>query len=140
DLGGQHRNRAFDVGFSWARGLPGPRQAGPVTFTADMPTVLWRAAEELEALAKSGRAHITGRVEDLRHRPGDTPRAKIVGRLEIMRGTILQRRTLWVVLSQEQNEQAIQAYRENLILDIEGRLTTSQRRLELLVDHFRVLP
>jgi hypothetical protein len=139
DLGGEQRERPFDIGFSWARGVPGQAPSAPVKFTGAMARILYRAGEDLEALAKSGRAQITGRVEELRQRPGEEPRAKIVGELRTQGNTLPDRHLLWVVLSPEQNDQAIEAYREGWALEIEGRLTNNRRALELIVQNFRVL-
>jgi hypothetical protein len=137
DLGGEHRNRAFDVGFTWARSAQEQLAAEPLRFTGDMAAILWRAGDELETLVKSRRARITGQVTHLRERLYGY-QARIEGQLSVEGGELSDRNGLWVALNDEQHEQAIQAYREHWELDIEGHLSTDYGGLELVIDTFRV--
>lgn len=143
DLGGQHRENPFDIGFTWARGEDGQEPTEPLHFRGGMAGILWRAGQELESLAKSGRARITGLVEDLRQREGEGPRVRVVGQLQtrVDRGgeSPTEHRSLWVLVSPTQYEEAYQAQRRRRAIDVEGELTTNNRRLELIVQSFRVL-
>jgi hypothetical protein len=103
-----------------------------------MVAVLGEAAAELEHLAKSGQAQITGQVETLNLTPGEPPRIKIVGELRAESQTIT-RRALWVVVSAREYDQAIEAQREGWRIEATGRLVTSQRRLEMEPSRFAVL-
>ena len=98
ELGGYGKDRPVEIGFAWARGLPGPEAAQPISFSGSMVSVLARAGSELEHLAKSGEAQITGQVETLNLTKGEEPRIRIVGELRAESQTI-RRRALWVVVS-----------------------------------------
>ena len=137
ELGG-HARAPMEIGFTWARGLPGPESSKPFSFTSSMVAVLGEAATELEHLAKSGEAQITGQVETLNLTPGEPPRIKIVGQLRAETQTIT-RRALWVVVSVHEYDQAIEAQREGWRIEAAGRLVTSQRRLEMQLSRFAVL-
>lgn len=139
DLGGARKRERFDIGFTWARASPVPERGEPVSFTARMASVLASAGQELEQLAKSGGARVTGQVETLYLRPGEQPRIKIAGDLQYQTGTLLPRRSLWVAVTMEEYGQAYEAQRQGLTLDIEGQLHTFQRRLELRPSRFEVL-
>jgi hypothetical protein len=138
DLGGVRRNQRFEIGFTWARGLPGQEMAGPASFTPSMVVVLENAGQELEHLAKSGQGRITGQVENLYLSPGEQPRIKVVGDLVYESGSHLPRRSLWVTVSMEQYDQAYDAQRQGWLIDVEGRLHTTQRRLEMHPSRFEV--
>jgi hypothetical protein len=137
DLGGSARDRPFEIGFAWARGLPAQEPNEPVAFSGPMASVLSRAADELERLAKSGHAQITGEVETLNMRAGEEPRIKVVG--EFRSGTREPyRRALWVIVSRGQYDQAIEAQRAGWWIDAEGRMVTVHRRRELRPERFDV--
>ncbi|MDQ2873880.1 MAG: hypothetical protein M3Y33_03310 [Actinomycetota bacterium] len=51
DLGGFSRDRPFEIGFTWARGLPGQESGVPIACTGRMSGILARAGDELERLA-----------------------------------------------------------------------------------------
>jgi hypothetical protein len=138
DLGGEQRNRAFEVGFTWARSAQEQLAAGPMRFTGEMAAILWRAGDELETLVKSRQARIKGQVKHLRERPYGY-QARIEGQLSVEGGELSDRNGLWVALNDEQHNQAIQAYREHWELDIEGHLSTEYGGLELVIGTFRVL-
>jgi len=138
ELGGQAKDRPVEIGFTWARGLPGPEAARPVFFTGAMLSVIAQAGTELEALAKSGEAQITGQVETLNLSPGEEPRIKVVGEVRAETQTIV-RRALWVIVSMNQYTQATEAQREGWPVQASGRLVTPQRRLEMRPRHFTVL-
>jgi hypothetical protein len=137
DLGGHAKNRPFEIGFTWARGLPGHEPTQPVSFTGPMARALARAGDELERLAKSGHARIIGMVETLNISPGEAPRIKIVGEFRGDGGAPVQR-SLWVVVSMTDYNRAIDAQRSGWSLDVEGRLVTANRRRELRPERFDV--
>jgi hypothetical protein len=139
DLGGHAKNRPFEIGFTWARGLPGHEQTGPVSFTGEMARALAQAGDDLERLAKSGHAQIIGQVETLNMSPGESPRIKIVGEFRADGGTPVQR-SLWVIVSMTDYNRAIEAQRAGRFLDVEGRLVTSNRRREMRPDRFDIRP
>jgi hypothetical protein len=137
DLGGYDRDRPFEIGFRWARGLPGAEPRQPSVFTGRMTGILFRAGEELERLAKSGHTRITGDVETLDMR-GEQRRIKLVGELR-SRGGEPFHRALWVIVSPGQYDRAIEAQRAGWRIDAEGRLVTVHRRREMRPDRFDVL-
>ncbi len=138
DLGGSRRNHPFEVGFTWAYGLPQQQTGGAISFSGTMAAVLTNAAQELEQLARTGQARITGYVENLYSRPGEQRRIKIVGDLQDQAGMRLARRSLWVTVTEDQYDQAFEAQRRGWSLDIEGQLGTAQRRLEMRPSRFDV--
>lgn len=140
DLGGEQRDRPFDIGFSWARSEPEDISPEPIRFTAEMPRLLWRAGEALEKLVKSSRASVAGRVRELRNRPHGY-QAKVEGEVQVAGGELAERDSLWVTLTTEQNELAILAYQdpEHVQLEIRGRLSTAHGGLELIAEEFRQL-
>ena len=137
DLGGHDRDRPFEIGFRWARGLPGAEPRQPSAFTGRMAGILFRAGDELEQLAKSGHTRITGEVETLNMR-GDERRIKVVGELR-SRGGESFHRALWVIVSPGQYDRATEAQRAGWRIDAEGRLVTVHRRREMRPDRFDVL-
>jgi hypothetical protein len=138
DLGGYSRDRPVEIGFTWARGLPSQVPTDPVAFTGSMVAVLSRAADELEQLARSGQAQITGQVETLNISPGQQPRIKVVGELRTAT-QVISRRAIWVAVSMGEYDQAIEAHRVGWRLEVAGTLVTSQRRLEMRPHRFAVL-
>lgn len=139
DLGGYSRDRPVEIGFSWARGRPSPQPDSPIAFTAAMVTVLARAGEDLERLAKSGQAQITGQVETLNLTPGEQPRIKIVGELRTEAQQPITRRALWVIVSRVQYDQAIAAQREGWRVQAEGEVITLHGRPEMRPASFAIL-
>jgi hypothetical protein len=139
DLGGFTRNRPFEVGFTWARGLPHRDSGEPIAFTGRMASILARAGDELERLAKSGHARIIGTVETLNRRAGEEPRIKVVGEFVSDNHEPYQR-ALWVIVSNSQYDQAIEAQRVGRQIEVEGRLVTANRRRELRPQSFAALP
>jgi len=138
DLGGEYRNKPFEIGFSWARGKPG-QQPAEVKFTSAMSSVLFRASNELISLARSGMATITGRITDLHAEDYLPSRIKIWGDLQAPESaSLLPQRSLWVVLNDADYRRAIEAHRDVLTVEATGQLTTSNRRLELRARTFEV--
>ncbi len=146
DLGGENRDKPFEMGFSWARGKPG-QQPTEVKFTSAMSSVLFRASNELTSLARSGTATITGRITDLHAEDYLPSRIKIWGDLQAPESaSLLPQRSIWVLLSDADYRRAVEAHQEDLrasrdVLTVRatGRLTTSNRRLELRASTFEVL-
>lgn len=140
DLGGEGRDRPFDIGFGWARSEPEDISSEPIRFTAEMPQLLWRAGETLEKMVKSSRASVTGRVRELRNRP-HAYQAKVEGEVQVAGGELAERDSLWVTLTPEQNERALLAYQdpEHVQLEVRGRLSTEHSGLELIAEEFREL-
>jgi hypothetical protein len=140
DLGGESRDRPFDIGFTWARSEPADVPPEPLRFTAEMPRLLWRAGEALEKLVKSRRASVTGRVRELRNRP-HAYQAKVEGEIHVTGGELSERDSLWVTLTPEQNQLALSAYQdpEHVQLEVRGRLSTAHGGLELIAEEFREL-
>lgn len=137
DLGGYSKDRPFEIGFSWARGLPGQEPSEPIAFTRPMAGILSRAADELERLAKSGHAQIIGEVETLNMRAGEEPRIKVVGEFR-SDGREPYQRALWVIVSRSQYDQAIEAQRAGWWIDAEGRMVTAHRRREMRPERFDI--
>jgi hypothetical protein len=138
DLGGQHKDSRFEIGFFWARGIPGQEPTDEVAFSSAMPAVLARAGDELAALARGRTAEITGQITDLHDRRGEQPRIKVAGQLAVHGQTAFPRRSIWIVLSRSDYETAIDAHRNEQTVEISGRLSSSARRLELHATAFRV--
>ena len=137
DLGGSSKDRPFEIGFAWARGLPAQEPGEPIAFTGPMAAILSRAGDELERLAKSGHARIIGEVETLNMRAGEEPRIKIVGEF-LSDAREPYRRALWVIVSRGQYDQAIEAQRVGSRIDAEGRMVTVHRRRELQPERFEI--
>jgi hypothetical protein len=133
ELGGEGRDHPFEIGFSWARGVPGQEPTPDVEFTGAMPPVLMRAGNELAELARKGPARITGRitaVNDEQAARGEPPRVKIQGELRKLgpqaQARALPHRPIWVVLEGPDFRAALE-------------VTPNLRRLELKASSFRVL-
>lgn len=139
DLGGEQRNQPFEIGFSWARGVPGQPPPQEVRFTGTMPWILAKAADELIALARSGTARITGTITDLHDERNEPSRIKVKGDLRASGQENFPRRPIWVVLSPTDYQAAIEAHRLGQHVEAEGNLATTARRLELRATSFRVL-
>ena len=137
DLGGSARDKPFEIGFSWARGLPSQESTEPIAFTGPMPAVLSRAADELERMAKSGHARIVGKVEILSMRDGEEPRIKLIGDFWAD-GREAYQRALWVIVSRSQYDEAIEAQRAGWLIDAEGRMITAKRRREMRPARFEI--
>jgi hypothetical protein len=139
DLGGQDKDRHFEIGFAWARALPSQELVKEVAFTDAMPGVLVKAGEELAALAKAGDAQITGLIEDLHNSRDEQPRIKVAGELRKADGSLLPRRAVWVVVSAADYDESMEAHRRDRTVQASGRLSTRRRRLELHATTFRIL-
>jgi hypothetical protein len=139
DLGGEKRDRPFEIGFSWARGVPGQDPVPEISFTDAMPAVLSRAGEELEALARQGTASISGIITDLHDEPGDPARIKIRGDLRTPGQGRFPRRAIWIALSRDDYDTAIEAHQRGRYVQVTGELTTTGR-LELTAHSFEVVP
>lgn len=139
DLGGEKRDRPFEIGFSWARGVPGQEPVPEIAFTGAMSSILSRASEELEALARQGTASISGLITDLHDEPGDPARIKIKGDLRTPGQGRFPRRAIWIALSRDDYNKAIEAHRLVRYVQATGELSTTGR-LELMAHSFEVLP
>lgn len=139
ELGGEKKDRRFEIGFTWARGLQWEGSPGEVKFTDAMPRVLAQAGEELTALARAGTAQITGLVTDLHDQQREPSRVKVLGELRMQGAATLSRRSVWVVLSPAEYDEAFRAQRREQPVQASGQLSTSGRRLELIAANFRVL-
>jgi hypothetical protein len=137
DLGGHSRDKPFEIGFSWARGLPSADSEEPIAFTGIMAGVLSQAGDELEQLAKSGDAHIIGKVETLNLRAGKEPRIRVVGEFRSDDRDPYQR-ALWVIVSRTQYDQAIEAQRAGWLIDAEGRMVTVNHSREMRPERFDI--
>lgn len=139
DLGGERRDRPFEIGFSWARGVAGEDPVPEIAFTGAMPAILSRASEELEALARQGTASIAGIITDLHDESGDPARIKIRGDLRTPGQGRFPRRAIWIALSRDDYDKAIEAHQRGRYVQATGELTTTGR-LELTAHSFEVLP
>lgn len=140
DLGGENRDQPFEIGFSWARGEPGQQPVPEIKFTDGMASILYRAGKELASLARSGTATITGKITDLHAEEYLPSRIKIWGDLLAPdSASLLPQRSLWVALTDSDYRSGIEAHRDKLTVRATGRLTTSNRRLELRASTFEVL-
>ncbi len=138
DLGGEQRDLPFEVGFSWARGMPGPEPVPEIEFTKAMPSILVRAGDELEALARDGIARIVEVITDLHDEGIEPSRIKIRGELQAPGQARFPRRSIWVTLSDADYSAAIEAYRRRQQVAAVGTFATTGR-LELQADSFQVL-
>jgi hypothetical protein len=138
DLGGEGRDRPFEIGFSWGRGVAGADPVPEMAFTGVMPAVLSRAASELEALARQGTASITGLITDLHDDPVDWPRIKVKGDLRTPGQGRFPRRSIWIALSRPDYDAAIVAHQRRRLVRATGELTRTGR-LELTGHSFEVL-
>jgi hypothetical protein len=138
ELGGEGRNLPFEIGFSWARGVPGQGSAQEVRFTSAMPGILARAGNELAMLARTGTARIRGLITDLHDERNEPARIKVRGELSAEGAARLPHRSVWVVLNEAQYQEAIEAHRGVRQVEAEGQFTTTLRRLELVATAFRV--
>lgn len=142
DLGGDDKNRPFEIGFGWARDLPADASELAelrFAFTAAMPAIFEQAGEELAALARSGTAQITGRVMELQEQPGGRHRVQVQGQLRVETENRIRRRAIWVVVDSEQHETAIAAYRNQNVVEVTGRLSTERGSLELLATNLSLV-
>lgn len=139
DLGGEKRDRPFEIGFTWARDLPGQDPGPEISFTEAMPAILSRASDELEALARQGTASIAGLITDLHDEPGDPARIKIRGDLRTPGQGRFPRRAIWIALNRDDYDKAIEAHQRGRYVRVTGELTTTGR-LELTAHSFEVLP
>jgi hypothetical protein len=64
DLGGQRRDKPFEIGFTWARGIRVNEPTEEITFTSSMPAMFARAGDELAALARGRTARIIGTITE----------------------------------------------------------------------------
>jgi hypothetical protein len=78
-------------------------------------------------------------VTDLHDQQGEPSRVKVLGELRMQGATTLSRRSVWVVLSRAEYDEAFRAQRRDKPVQASGQLTTSGRRLELIAANFRVL-
>lgn len=139
DLGGDRRNLPFEIGFSWARGLPGQEPQSEITFTSAMPAILSRAGDELEALGKVGAARITGIITDLHDQRNEQPRIRVHGDLQSPGQSKFPRRAIWVLLNAGDYDRAIEAHRLSRAVSAQGHLRPSGHRLDLRADAFQVM-
>lgn len=137
DLGGEQRDRPFEIGFSWARGVPGQEPSPEIAFSPAMPAILVKASEELEALAREGTARIAGLITDLHDAGIEPSRIKIRGELQAPGQAKFPRRSIWVTLSEADYNAAIRAHLRRQFVEAVGRLTTTGH-LELQADGFQV--
>ncbi|MGK8489367.1 hypothetical protein [Nocardia asiatica] len=164
-LGGGARNCCpFDVEFTWAHA--DADNLRPLTVSFDSPRIaaVISAAKVLIEVFRSGRATVTGLV-DMLSSSGDELRARIRGDLEMGSGFnelaagVANRSkdadwdsgdhnapatpvgTVWVALSLEQYQAAIDAHRDKRLLEVHGRLIPDSSRLQIAPDRsgFRVL-
>lgn len=129
---GPEKNRPFDVGFSWARGLPSPLPRQSIKFSAEMIRVLDGGARLLKEIASSGKATISGKIREMHYAPGPH-RVKVQGILT--RGSSRgEDATIWVRLDAQQYERASREHQEpELTFQFTGHLTRVEGRLEMLI-------
>lgn len=137
DLGGEKRDMPFEIGFSWARGLPGEQSVAEIRFAAQMPRIFAAAAEELEALSRNGVAVITGVITDLHDEDNEPSRIKIKGELQAP-DKRFPRRSIWVQLNAADYNAAIEAHRRRDQVQAIGRFAATGS-LKLRADNFQVL-
>ncbi|WP_433197346.1 hypothetical protein ACQP1G_00765 [Nocardia sp. CA-107356] len=164
-LGGGARNCCpFDVEFTWAHADADDLR--PLTVSFDSPRIgaVISAAKVLVEVFRSGRATVTGLV-DMLSSSGDELRVRIRGDLEMGSGSngidavvadgsedadrdsgghnapATPVGTVWVALSPEQYQAAIDAHRDKRQLEVHGRLIPDSPRLQIAPDRsgFRVL-
>ena len=84
DLAGSDKSQPFDIGFSWARGLPSDLPVRPINFTTDTIHVLDSGARHLKEIASAGIATITGKIKEMHYDPAPH-RVKVQGTLRAAR-------------------------------------------------------
>ncbi|HTU75026.1 MAG TPA: hypothetical protein VMG38_16040 [Trebonia sp.] len=149
ELGGEGRDQPFEIGFSWARGIPTRGPTPDVEFSSAMPSILARAGNELAEVARRGAARIAGRITaviDEQAARGEPPRVRVQGELRKLgkpgtqaHATVLPHRPIWVILHGADFRAALEALGEGWHVEAEGEVTGNLRRLELKATTFRVL-
>ncbi|MFE9579950.1 hypothetical protein ACFYO1_26435 [Nocardia sp. NPDC006044] len=132
NLGGVDKNRPFDVGITWARAEVPELPSTTLSFSPGMVRTLVAASSELEKLAKSGRATVTGIVETLTWPDGEGPRVRIKGALHASNETF--QRSIWVVLTPDDYRRAFDAHDAKRQLRVTGQLVPDRKRLEMRPD------
>jgi hypothetical protein len=132
DLAGPEKNRPFDVGFSWARGLPSELPAGSIGFTAETIGVLVGGAKRLKEIASSGKAAITGKIKEMHYDPA--PHCVKVQGVLVRGSGRREDATIWVRLDAEQYARASREHQNpQLTFQFTGHLTRVEGRLEMLI-------
>lgn len=124
--------RPFTITFGWARAEPANLSPAPLHFTEHMARAIATAGKELERVAKTGRATITGEVKTLHPDPGNEWRVKILG--DLVSAGIRTRRSIWVVLSRGDYQRAFHAQQQDRLIRVTGQLDPNQQRLTLRPD------
>ncbi|GAB4587630.1 hypothetical protein [Nocardia sp. IFM 10818] len=132
NLGGAEKNRPFEIGIAWARSETAELPSRTLSFSHHMVRALVSASSELEKLAKSGHATITGMVETLDWHANEEPRVRVKGELQTRADTF--QRSIWIVLSQEDYRRAFAAQETQRPLRVRGELTPARKRLEMRPD------
>lgn len=132
DLAGLDKSQPFDIGFSWARGLPSDLPVRPINFTTDTIHVLDSGARHLKEIASAGIATITGKIKEMHYDPAPH-RVKVQGTLA--RGSVRTEETaIWVRLDADQYARASQDHQNPyLTFRFTGHLTRADGRREMLI-------
>jgi hypothetical protein len=131
-LGGVHADRPFEVGFSWARGLPSDRPAARLRFSETLTRIVAQGGKDLRELDASGRATIVGRIERLVFDP-PPHRVLVRGRLESRGRT--EEGSVWVRLNQADYERASREHhRPGVLFRFSGHLLKTAARTDMILD------
>jgi len=134
NFAGHAADRPFEISFDWAPARPmEPVDEDRVAFSPDAGRILKRAAEYLRVLENQGTVTLRGRIialeRDSLHHAGY---ARVRGLLVTDRGA--GQRTLRVRLDPIRYEQALDAHARGAEITVEGRISTTGNRRELVPD------
>jgi hypothetical protein len=131
-LGGTQADRPFEVGFSWARGLPSEVPPTSLQFSETLTRIVAQGAKDLRELNASGRVTIVGRIERLVIDPYPH-RVLVRGQLETRGGT--EEGSVWVRLGAADYERASREHlRPGVRFRFSGHLVKAAGRIDLILD------
>ncbi|WP_306359207.1 hypothetical protein [Nocardia sp. CC227C] len=143
--GGITKCRPFDISFAWARTRQIDFPTEAMVFTEAMVRTVIKAGTVLERVSKSGQAAVTGTIDTLTTTGELDKRARVRGMVVMERiGTADDPATshgiVWVTLTSQQYDQAIDAHRRGRPIEARGTLDPDSRRLEIrpFPDGFRI--
>ncbi|MEU6250461.1 hypothetical protein [Glycomyces sp. NPDC047010] len=140
ELGGESRDYPFEISFDWGFGHDNAPSSSSVPFTELMADCLHSFGKRLEQLARSGPALVEGKVIGL-HTEDQLFRRRIQVKGIADREGEREDMTLWVFVSEQDYGRAIDAHRNGLRVQVEGRVTAERGGYRMYSDssRFRLL-
>lgn len=135
DLTGMDRGRPFDIGFAWARGVPGEGGAENVAFPPASGKLLSKMADNFRRLAEGVEVEVTGRVGQLRNTPPNHPwQITVEGEVRPLGDVPLEfKRVPWCRLDPEDYSVALRIHDVDGRVRVVGELRWEGQRLEIRV-------